>query len=143
MVALYTSLLVLLATAGFLIRRRASTLEKKYTRVLKEANSLLHSPHKDSGSRTDPYQSARRTCQLGALAEKKERLEASHYRWQARAERVERLTGKMRSWRGRKFPYVVGAIDALTALCLLEYAGLGEYTNPRQLVQLVTTWITG
>ncbi len=144
MVALYTSLLVLLATVGFLIRRRATALEKKYTRVLKEANSLLHGPQKEgNSSRTDPYQAAKRTCLLGALAQRKERLETSHYRWQTRAEKVERLTARLRSWKGRKLPYVLGAFDTMMALCALEYFGLGEYTNPRQLVQLVTMWITG
>jgi hypothetical protein len=144
MVILYTSLLALLATVGFLIRRRARTLEKKYTRVLKEANSLLHGPHKEgNSSRTDPYQSAKRTYQLGQLAQRKEQLEVGHSKWQGRAEKVERLVERVRGWKGRKVPYILGAFDAVSVLCVLEYVGLGEYANPRQLVQLVTTWITG
>ncbi len=39
--------------------------------------------------------------------------------------------------------YVLGALDTVGVLYALEYAGLGEYANPRQLVELVTTWITG
>ncbi|MCC6421043.1 MAG: hypothetical protein IT429_22630 [Gemmataceae bacterium] len=144
MVVMYASLLVLLGGASFLIRRRATALEKRYTKVLKEANTLLHGPPKEgNSSRSDPYQSAKRTYQLAILAQKKESLEAAHCKWQLRAEGVGRLLERVRGWKGRKLPYVLGALDTVGVLYALEYAGLGEYANPRQLVELVTTWITG
>ena len=52
MVVLYTSLLLLLTGASVLTRRRAASLEKKYTAVLKEANTLLREPV------SIPYQTA-------------------------------------------------------------------------------------
>ena len=57
MVVLYTSLLLLLTGASVLTRRRAASLEKKYTAVLKEANTLLREPPREGNSnRADPYQ---------------------------------------------------------------------------------------
>jgi hypothetical protein len=144
MVVLYSSLLLLLGGAGFLIRRRARSLEKKYSAVLKEANTLLHAPHREgNANRTDAYATAKRTYQLGQLAQKKEKLEVRHYAWQARADRVGRWIERLRSWRGRKLPYTLGLVDAVAILTLLEHLGYGQYTNPRVLLQMVTTWISG
>jgi hypothetical protein len=143
MVVLYTSLLLLLTGASVLTRRRAASLQKKYTAVLKEANTLLREPPREGNSnRADPYQNAKRTYVLGALAQKKDRLEAKHYAWQVRADRFGRWARAVRAWKGRKLPYVFGALDSVAALCALEYFGLGQYTNPRHLVQLVTSWLT-
>jgi len=144
MIILYTSLLVLLMGARFLVRRRAAGLERKYAAVLKQANALLREPlpREGNSARTDPYQTAKRNYQLGALAQKKEALEARHYAWQARAEKVGRWVKAVRAWRGRKLPYVLGGIDAFSALCVLEYLGLGDRLSPRHLVQLVTTWLS-
>jgi hypothetical protein len=144
MVLVYASVLLLLTGASVLIRRRAASLEKKYAAVLKEAHTMLRDPPREGNSaRCDPYQSARRTYQLGALAQKKDRLEAKHYAWQARAERVGRWRKGLANWKGRKFPYLLGLVDAVVTLCVLEYFGYGRYTNPRYLVDLVTTWISG
>ncbi len=143
MVVLYTSLLLLLTGASVLIRRRASALEKKYTAVLKEANTLLYnSPREGNSNRSDPYQTAKKNYQLGVLAQKKDCLEARHYVWQERADRLRGWLKAVRAWKGRKFPYVVGALDTVAALCVLEYLGLGEYTNPRHLVELFTSWLS-
>jgi hypothetical protein len=144
MVVLYTSLLVLLGAAHFLIKRRAARLERKYSAVLKETNTLLHSMPKDGNSnRPDPCQSAKKTYLLGVLATRKERLETKHYAWQSRAEKVGNLVTRLRRWKGRQVPYVFGVIDAVIALCVLEGLGYGQYTNPRRLLELVTTWISG
>ena len=57
MIVLYTSLLVLLGGARFLTRRRANSLERKYSAVLKQTNTLLRDPLPREGNsgRTDPY----------------------------------------------------------------------------------------
>jgi hypothetical protein len=144
MVVLYTSVLVLLGAAHFLIKRRAARLERKYSAVLKETHALLHNPPKEGNSnRPDPFQSAKRTYLLGAMADKKERLEVRHYAWQHRAEKVGNLLTRLRAWKGRKLPYVFGIVDSVVALCVLERLGYGQYTNPRRLLEMVTTWISG
>jgi hypothetical protein len=99
-------------------------------------------PREGNSGRTDPYQTAKRNYQLGALAQKKEALEAKHYAWQARAEKVGRWVKAVRAWRGRKLPYVFGALDVFTALCVLEYVGLGDRFSPHHVVQAVRTWLS-
>src|SRR5262249_18516691 len=82
----YTSLLILLVAARFLVRRRAVSLERKYSAVLKQANALLREPVPREGNsgRGDAYQTAKRNFQLGAIAQKKETLEARHAARQGR-----------------------------------------------------------
>jgi hypothetical protein len=144
MVVLYTSLLLVLGTAGFLIRRRALSLERRYSALLKQTNTLLREPlpREGNSARTDPYLTAKRNYQLGVLAEKKEGLEGKHYAWQARADRVGRWIKNLRAWKGRRLPYVFGAFDVFTALCVLEYVGLGDRLSPHHLVQVVRTWLS-
>jgi Tfp pilus assembly protein PilX len=144
MVILYVALLVLLCGARYLIQRRATSLERKYAAVLKQASALLREPLSREGNsgRTDPYQTAKRSYQLGALAQKKEALEARHGAWRARAEKLGRMIRAVRAWKGRKFPYLVGALDAFAGLCLLDYLGLSEYASPHQVVNTLTTWLS-
>ena len=145
MIILYTSLLVLLVGARFLVRRRAAGLERKYAAVLKQAHALLREPLPREGNsgRSDAYQTAKRHYQLGAIAQKKETLEARHAAWQGRADRLGRWVQGVRAWKGRKLPYLLGGLDVFSALCLVEYLGVGDRFSPRHVVQLLTTWLTG
>jgi hypothetical protein len=144
MILVYTSLLILLCGVRFLLQRRATTLERKYSAVLKQANTLLREPLPREGNsgRSDTYQTAKRNFQLGALAYRKEMLEARHAAWQGRADRLGRVIQRFRAWKGRKLPYVLGALDTVSVLCGLEYLGLGEYASPRYLVNMLTTWLS-
>jgi hypothetical protein len=144
MIILYTSLLVLLMGTRFLVKRRAAGLERKYAAVLKQANALLREPsHREGNSgKADAYQTAKRNFQLGAIAQKKETLEARHAAWQGRADRLGRWVQSVRAWKGRKLPYLLGGIDVFSVLCVLEYLGLGDRLSPRHVVQLVTTWLS-
>jgi hypothetical protein len=144
MIILYTSLLVLLVGARFLVRRRAASLERKYAAVLKQAHALLREPLPREGNsgRNDAYQTAKRNFQLGAIAQKKEALEARHAAWQGRADRLGRWVQSVRAWKGRKLPYLLGGVDVFSALCVLEYLGVGDRFSPRHLAQLVTTWLS-
>ena len=144
MIILYTSLLILLVAARFLVRRRAVSLERKYSAVLKQANALLREPVPREGNsgRGDAYQTAKRNFQLGAIAQKKETLEARHAAWQGRADRLGRWIASVRAWKGRKLPYLLGGVDLFTALCALEYLGAGDRFSPRHVVQLLTNWLS-
>src|SRR5262249_7573249 len=135
---------VLLVVARFLVGRRAASLERKYAAVLKQAHALLREPLPREGNsgRSDAYQTAKRNFQLGAVAQKKEALEARHAAWHGRADRLGRWVKAVRAWRGRKLPYLFGGIDVFSALCLLEYFGVGDRFSPRHLVQLVTAWLS-
>jgi hypothetical protein len=145
MIFLYTTLAVLLATAHFLIKRRAAALEKKYARVAKEADTLLRQPSLREGnsSRTDPYQAAKRQYQLGLLAQKRDRVEAKYTAWQGVAERTGKFVAGLKNWKGRKLPYTFGVLDVTGALALVDYLGLSQYVNARNLVQVVTSLFSG
>jgi hypothetical protein len=141
MIFLYTCLLLLLAGAHFLTRRRVRALEKKYTRIASEADELLRKGQFrcGNGNRQDPYQNARQQYQLALLAEKRERTEARYTAWQGRAERLAKLRARVRGWKGRKLPYTLGVLDVVGTLALIDYLGAGQYVNARGLFQAVVS----
>ena len=89
MLLLYHVVLLLLSGVRLVFTRRAARIERKFARLAKEVNGLLRDPvHKQGNSgREDPYQAAKRQYLLGALVQKKDRLEAKHFAWAQRADR--------------------------------------------------------
>jgi hypothetical protein len=141
MILLYTLLLALLAAVEFLVSRRVRRLERKYTRASAEANKLLHEPlyRQGNSGRSDPYVAARRQYQLGQLAEVRDRLEARHFAWQSRANRLRRILAGVRSWKGRKLPYTFGVVDVSLLMYAFDRYGLNEYVSLEALQQLAGT----
>jgi hypothetical protein len=144
MIFLYTALLLLVGVVHFLIKRRVASLEKKYSRVVKEADDLIRQGNYREGNsnRHDPYQSAKRQYRLAMLAEKRDRMEGRYSRWHRRAERVSKLRQHLRAWKGRKLPYTFGALDVACAMGLIDYLGAGQYLNARHLVETLTSLFT-
>jgi hypothetical protein len=144
MIFLYTALLLLVGVAHFLMKRRVAALEKKYSRLIKEADDLLRqSSHREGNSnRQDPYQSAKRQYQLAMLAQKRDRMETRYGAWHRRAERLGKFRQRMRAWKGRKLPYTFGALDVAATLGLIDYFGAGQYLNARHLVETVTSLLS-
>jgi hypothetical protein len=145
MIFLYTLVLLLLGSVYFLSKRRAASLEKKYSRVAKEADALVRQPtyrEGNSGRLSDPYAAAKRQYQLGLLAQKRDRLEARYASWQDFTDRFGKFLGRVRNWKGRKLPYSFGVLDVAGALALIDYFGAGQYVNARALVQAVTSLLT-
>jgi hypothetical protein len=145
MIFLYSTFVVLLGIAGFLTRRRAKTFEARYTRVAREADQVLRQKDFRDGNsnRQDPYLAAKKQYQLGVLAQKRDRIEARYTAWQARAEKIGRFTARVRSWKGRKLPYVFGVLDVASVLALVDYLGFSEYVNAHNLIELVRSHFTG
>jgi hypothetical protein len=145
MIFLYTLVLLLLGSAYFVCKRRVASLEKKYTRVAREADALVRQPsyrEGNSGRLADPYVSAKRQYQLGQLAQKRDRVEARYSAWQDRTDRFGKFLGRVRNWKGRKMPYTFGVLDFASALALIDYFGAGHYVNARALFQAVTSLFT-
>ena len=146
MIFLYTLVLLLLGSAYFLCKRRVASLEKKYTRVAKEADALVRQPSYREGNSgrlaADPYSLAKRQYQLGLLAQKRDRLEGRYSSWQDFTERFGKFLGRVRNWKGRKLPYTFGVLDVAGALALMDYLGAGHYVNVRALLQAVTSLLT-
>ena len=143
MIFLYTALLLLVGVAYFLIKRRVAALEKKYSKIVKDADDLLRkSNYRDGNSnRQDPYQSAKRQYQLAMLAQKRDRMETSYSTWHRRAEQLGKLRHRLRAWKGRKLPYTFGVLDVACVMSLIDYFGAGQYVN-RHLFETLTSLFT-
>lgn len=143
MIFLYTALLLLVGVAHFLIKRRVVALEKKYSRVVKEADDTLRQANYRDGNsnRQDPYQNAKRQYHLAMLAQKRDRMETMYSSWHKRAERLGKVRQRLRAWKGRKLPYTFGVLDVLGALSLIDALGAGQYLNARHLLETVTSLI--
>jgi hypothetical protein len=139
MLFIYTVLLLLLGAAKFLINRRVAWLEKKYERTAARAAALLREPtfREGNGSRSDPYQVAKRQYLLGMLGQKRDHLEAKHDAWLAFAEKFGRFVAAVRRWKGKALPYTFGAIDVVCVLSVIDYLGFGDYVSGRRLVEQV------
>jgi hypothetical protein len=145
MIVIYTVILFVLSIALFLVKRRVARLERKFTRVAGEAKEMLRHPaHKEGNSnRTDPYELAKRQYLLGLLAQKRDRVEARYAAWQQFAEKFEACVKSIRGWRGKRLPYVCGALDVAGLVTLLDYFGAAHYVNLRNLYQLVIGLFAG
>jgi hypothetical protein len=144
MMLLFKFLLLLLSGLHKLLAWRAGRLERKFARLANDVKALCRDPLFKEGntSRFDPFQAAKRQYLLGALVQKKDRLEAVHFTWAQRADNVGRLVARLRQWKGRLVPYAVGALDTLGAACLVDYVTLGDVVRLRQLIELVRTWFS-
>jgi hypothetical protein len=143
MIFLYTFVLVVLATVKFLFQRRAAFLARRYSRATLDVEKLLQEPLYKEGnsSRVNQAKAAQRHYLLGHLVQKKERLESKHYFWQNLSDKLGRTLEKVRNWKGKKLPYTLGALDVWLLLCLLDQFGVADYLNPRNLFQLVSSWL--
>ena len=143
MIVLYTSLLILLGTASFLIGRRARGLERKYVRSAQEVDRLLNKDavKPGNGNRPDVCLAAKRHYRLGQLVEQRDRIEQKYVAWQQAADKVGRAVARVRDWKGKKLPYTFGILDVSGALWAIDYLGVGEYVSVRRVVELVTPWI--
>jgi hypothetical protein len=140
MILLYLVLLLVLAAARFLVARRVSLLERKFSRVARAAQEVAAQPvHREGNSnRHDPYRLAKYQYQLGQLAQKRDRVEGRYAAWQARSERLGRFAGRVRGWRGRWVPYLLGAADIVLVLTLIALFGSGVLSEQlRQVLDSV------
>jgi hypothetical protein len=140
MMLLFHLVLLLLNGVKYLFGCRTRALERKYARLAKDVAGVVRElPNKEgNSSRYDPFQAAKRQYVLGALVEKKDRLEEKHHRWALRVERMSRWVQNLRNWKGRLVPYALGAVDILTTMCTLDYFSHGDFVVLRHLVDLVT-----
>jgi len=143
MILVYVLLLLLLVVVRFVVARRVAALERKYIRVARATDELfkVQSHRPGNGTKPDPYAAARAAYLLGQAVERRERLEARYCAWQKFAERLNTGIAAVRGWRGRKLPYVVGALDVMFVLGALDYLGYGEQFSARAVVQFVSSFV--
>lgn len=143
MILLYTFVLLLLGAARGLIAWRAAALARKYARVAVNVDRLTRDyTFRDGNSnRQDMCRLAKRYYELGRHVQKKERLEAKHFAWQTRADRLGAALNRVRNWKGQKLPYTLGALDVWLVLYLIDYFGVAEFISARNIAALVSNWL--
>lgn len=143
MIVLYSALLLFLGGLRWLVQRRARALERAYTKVALNVEKLAQQPLRRQGNsgRPDPYQSARQQYELGRLVQRRDTLEARHFAWQHRADRLGRLIQSWHSCKGRTLPYALGALDVSVFLYAVDQLGLGT-VDLSQLMELIQTHLT-
>jgi hypothetical protein len=142
MMLVFNVLLLLLSGVQKVLAYRAGRLERKFARLAGEVNALCREPLFKEGNtnRLAPLQAAKRQYLLGALVQKKDRLEALHDTWALRADAVQRAAMRLRQWKGRLLPYAFGALDTVGVGCLVDYVTYGDFVRLRQLVEWVQSW---
>jgi hypothetical protein len=141
MIFLYTALLLVLTVTRFLVKRHAAALERKYTRAAVETEKLVRlTSYRDGNSgRADPCLAAKRQLQLGQQVQKRDRIESRYTTWQTRAERLDRLTRRLRDWKGKTLPYTLGVLDVALAFTLIDWLGAGQIVSVRNLWEMTRT----
>jgi len=131
MILLYTMLLFLLGAINFLVIWRARAMERNYARDVAELEAMLRELEYKPGNsnKFDPCITAKRTLILGALVQKRDRVETKYFAWQRRADRVGAWVKNLLDWKGKKLPYTLGAVDVWLLFGLIDYAGVGEYLS--------------
>jgi hypothetical protein len=139
MIFVYSVALFLLGLVHFLIKRRVASLEKKYLRVVREADELVRKPlyREGNSNRLDPVTAAKRQYTLGVLGQKRDHVEARYTSWLGKSERLAKWIARVRGWKGRTLPYTFGALDVAFFLTLADYLGFGDYVGTRKLVEVV------
>ena len=144
MILVYALLILLLVVARYVIVRRVASLERKYVRVARSTDELLkaQAPRPGNSGKPDPYAAARQAYRLGQAVERRERVEARYCAWQKFAERFGARVAQVHGWKGRKLPYLVGALDVLLILGTLDYLGYRERLSAQAVVDFVTSLVS-
>jgi hypothetical protein len=144
MILVYALLLLLLVVARYVIVRRVAALEKKYVRTARATDELFKGQPLRPGnaSKPDPYVSARQAYLLGQAVERRERVEARYCAWQKIAERFGAFIAAVRAWKGRKLPYVVGALDVLFVLGTLDFLGYRDQLSAHAVVEFLSSLVS-
>ncbi len=134
MILLYSSVLLLLGAIKTLVACRAASLGRKYSALSKEVQPRLRAVTIRPGNAGyDACKAAKAQLELGVVVQRRDQVEAKHFAWQHRADKLERLLNRLRAWKGQKLPYSLGAIDVWLALALIDHAGVGEFVSVRRL----------
>ena len=141
MILLYSLLLSLLGVVKTLANLRARTLERKFTRVAAAVSQLVSQPDYKPGNSNKPDQTlfAKRLVLLGRRVEERDRVEAKYFAWQRWADRLSGWVHAARTWKGKKLPYTMGAVDVWMLLCAVDYFGVGQYVSTAALIQFVVS----
>lgn len=137
MILIYALIVLLLAMAIVLTGTRARSLERRYARAAKEADTVAKDMNFRGGNcaRLDAFATAKRQYELGRLVEVRDRLELKHDKWEARAGWFRTLKIALQNRKGRFLPYVLGAVDVVGAFLVLSVFNVINAEQLRNAVQ--------
>lgn len=135
MILLYSLFLISLGGISFLVRRRADSLSRRFTLIAEGIKTKIQETAKRPGNANKPdiCETAKTQFELGRLVAQRDRIEGKHFAWQNRSERLSRWIGKLRSFKGKKLPYTMGALDFWLAMSLVDQLGFAGNFNLRHL----------
>jgi hypothetical protein len=142
MILLYTLILGIAGIAHWVLARRAASLGRAYAARAEAVLKLLHAAPAKMGNsaKADACVQAKQQFELGRVALQRDRWEAKWYAAQARADRVGKIAGALKAWKGRKLPYTLGVCDVWLVLYLIDRFGVGDVLGPRQVIDALTAW---
>jgi hypothetical protein len=143
MIFLYTVLVLTFTAFKVVIARRAASLERKYSKVAGAALKQANEPAYKMGNsgKADVGATARRMLELGLLVCKRDALEGKCLSWRGRADKLGRIVTALRTWKGQKLPYTLGALDVWLVLYAIDRLGAGDWFGPRQVMDTVLAWL--
>jgi hypothetical protein len=126
MLLVYVSLLMLLALVQVVLRWRVARLERRYIHVSALADDLLKKTAVRGGNnRADPFVAVRQQYELAQLAMKRERVENRYASWQSLSDRFAKLRAALSGYKGKLLPYLVGVVDVVALVVMLDQFGFG------------------
>jgi hypothetical protein len=138
MLLFYVSLLILFALVQVVLRWRVARLERRYIAVTAQADDLLKtSAVRGGNNRSDPFVAVRQQYELAQLAMKRERVESRYASWQLLSDRFAKFRAALSGYKGKLVPYLVGVLDIVAILVLLDQLGIGV-EQVKALLGLVT-----
>lgn len=132
MILVYALIVLLLGALAVLTGWRARSLERRYARAARQADTLAKELSYRGGNcaRPDAFLTAKRQYELGRVVQIRDRLEEKHDKWEVRAGKLRSLKTRLQTRRGRFLPYVIGAFDVVAAFAALNVFGV---VNPDEL----------
>jgi hypothetical protein len=145
MIFLYSFVLVALGGLRWVVQRRAASLGRRYSALVRLVQQTLTAATMKPGNagKFDPCVAAKAQYELGRLVQRRDAVEAKHYAWQARSDRLAGWLRWLRAWKGQTLPYTLGVADVWLALTIVDQLGVGDVLNTRQAVQTVVALFQG
>jgi hypothetical protein len=144
MIFLYSVLLLALGGVKFVVQRRAASLGRAYSKLAEAVQKRLRETLMKPGnsSKPDVCQVAKIQFELGSLVARRDRVEAKHFAWQQWADALSRGVNALSTWKGKKLPYTLGAVDIWLLLSAIDSLGVSEFVSAGRLYELVVALLT-
>jgi hypothetical protein len=144
MIFLYSLLLVIASGLKVVVQRRAAALGRGYSKLADSVQKRLRESLCKTGnnSKADPCQLAKIQFELGYLVARRDKLEAKYFVWQSWAEKLSRWVNTLATWKGKKLPYTLGAVDLWLLLSAVDMIGVGNFVSARVVYDLIVGLLT-